>query len=149
MMNDKDIAEYHKLINKLTKKKEEKTMKLFVYGSLKQGYALDYVLKKSKKIGNYITKAKGFMMTGFWFPYVTRKENSEYKIKGELYEVNKEDLRTANRIELGAGYKFEEIDKGIFGYIYPKKKDIKSLNVITNRKEKYYEWRHTRDMQDL
>ena len=67
---------------------------------------------------------------------MTRKENSEYKIKGELYEVNKEDLRTANRIELGAGYKFEEIDKGVFGYIYPKKKDIKSLNVITNRKDK-------------
>ena len=62
MMNDKDIAEYHKLINKLNKKKEEKTMKLFVYGSLKQGYALDYVLKKSKKIGKRKTVSNVFII---------------------------------------------------------------------------------------
>lgn len=121
-------------------------MKLFVYGTLKEGYGLNHVLSKSKKIGNYITKRKGFMMTGFWYPYVWEKKNSDYSIKGELYDVDKNDLRTANRIELDAGYNFQEIDKGIFGYIYPRKQDIKSLNVITNKKEKYYEWRHTADM---
>jgi gamma-glutamylcyclotransferase (GGCT)/AIG2-like uncharacterized protein YtfP len=110
-------------------------MKLFVYGTLKEGYAL-----------NYVTQSKGFMMTGFWFPYVWEKKDSQYHIKGELYEVDKDDLRTANRIELGAGYNFKEIDKGIFGYIYPRKKDIKSLNVVTNSKDKYYEWRNFDDM---
>tara|TARA_B100001059_G_scaffold156962_1_gene156510 strand:- start:20046 stop:20417 length:372 start_codon:yes stop_codon:yes gene_type:complete len=120
-------------------------MKLFVYGTLKEGYALNYVLSKSKKIGTYITKRKGFMMTGFWFPLVWEKKDSQYKIKGELYEVNPDDLRNANRIELGAGYEFKEIDKGVFGYIYPKKKDLKSLNIITNKKEKYYEWREYDD----
>ena len=69
-------------------------------------------------------------MTGFWFPYVWEKKNSMYHIKGELYEVDKDDLYNANRIELNAGYDFKEIDKGIFGYIYPKKKDVISLNVI-------------------
>ena len=120
-------------------------MKLFVYGTLKEGYALNYVLSKSKKIGTYITKRKGFMMTGFWFPLGWEKKDSQYKIKGELYEVNPDDLRNANRIELGAGYEFKEIDKGVFGYIYPKKKDLKSLNIITNKKEKYYEWREYDD----
>lgn len=121
-------------------------MKLFVYGTLKEGYALNYVLSKSKKIGTYITKRKGLMMTGFWFPLVWEKKDSQYRIKGELYEVNADDLRNANRIELGAGYEFKEIDKGIYGYIYPKKKDLKSLNIITNKKEKYYEWREFSDM---
>ena len=121
-------------------------MKLFVYGTLKEGYALNYVLSKSKKIGTYITKRKGLMMTGFWFPLVWEKKDSQYRIKGELYEVNTDDLRNANRIELGAGYEFKEIDKGIYGYIYPKKKDLKSLNIITNKKEKYYEWREYSDM---
>lgn len=121
-------------------------MKLFVYGTLKEGYALNYVLSKSKKIGTYITKRKGLMMTGFWFPLVWEKKDSQYRIKGELYEVNADDLRNANRIELGAGYEFKEIDKGIYGYIYPKKKDLKSLNIITNKKEKYYEWREYSDM---
>jgi gamma-glutamylcyclotransferase (GGCT)/AIG2-like uncharacterized protein YtfP len=124
-------------------------MKLFVYGTLKEGYALNYVLSKSKKIGDYITQSKGFMMTGFWFPYVWEKKDSQYHIKGELYEVDKDDLRTANRIELGAGYNFKEIDKGIFGYIYPRKKDIKSLNVVTNSKDKYYEWRNFDDMPKM
>ena len=124
-------------------------MKLFVYGTLKEGYALNYVLSKSKKIGDYITKRKGFMMTGFWFPYVWEKKNSMYGIKGELYEVNKDDLYNANRIELNAGYDFKEIDKDIFGYIDPKKKDVISLNVITNKKDKYYEWRNIDDMPKM
>ena len=34
----------------------ETNMKLFVYGTLKEGYGLSYVLSKSKKLGTYITK---------------------------------------------------------------------------------------------
>ena len=102
-------------------------------------------LSKSKKIGTYITKRKGLMMTGFWFPYVWEKRNSQYHIKGELYEVDDEDFKKANQIELNAGYKLKEIDKGIFGYIYPKRVDIKSTMVNTNAKKKYYEWRHEED----
>jgi len=124
-------------------------MKLFVYGTLKEGYALSYVLSKSKKLGTYITKRKGFMMTGFWFPYVWEKRDSNYSIKGELYEVDQNDLRTANRIELSAGYELMEIDKDVWGYVYPKKKDRRSLNIIKNTKEKYYEWRNFNDMDKI
>jgi gamma-glutamylcyclotransferase (GGCT)/AIG2-like uncharacterized protein YtfP len=124
-------------------------MKLFVYGTLKEGYALNYVLSKSKKLGTYITKRKGFMMTGFWFPYVWEKRDSNYSIKGELYEVDQNDLRTANRIELSAGYELMEIDKDVWGYVYPKKKDRRSLNIIKNTKEKYYEWRNFNDMDNI
>lgn len=124
-------------------------MKLFVYGTLKEGYALSYVLSKSKKLGTYITKRKGFMMTGFWFPYVWEKRDSNYSIKGELYEVDQNDLRTANRIELSAGYELMEIDKDVWGYVYPKKKDRRSLNIIKNTKEKYYEWRNFDDMDKI
>lgn len=124
-------------------------MKLFVYGTLKEGYALNYVLSKSKKIGTYITKRKGFMMTGFWFPYVWEKRDSNYSIKGELYEVDQNDLRTANRIELGAGYELMEIDKDVWGYVYPRKKDRRSLNIIKNTREKYYEWRNFNDMDKI
>ena len=77
------------------------------------------------------------------------KEGSNYSIKGELYEVDKDDLRNANRIELGAGYEFKEIDKDVWGYVYPKKIDSKSLNIITNKDKKYYEWRNFNDMRDL
>jgi len=127
----------------------ETNMKLFVYGTLKEGYALNYVLSKSKKLGTYITKRKGFMMTGFWFPYVWEKRDSNYSIKGELYEVDQNDLRTANRIELSAGYELMEIDKDVWGYVYPKKKDRRSLNIIKNTKEKYYEWRNFNDMDNI
>jgi len=127
----------------------ETNMKLFVYGTLKEGYALSYVLSKSKKLGTYITKRKGFMMTGFWFPYVWEKRDSNYSIKGELYEVDQNDLRTANRIELSAGYELMEIDKDVWGYVYPKKKDRRSLNIIKNTKEKYYEWRNFNDMDNI
>lgn len=130
-------------------KRKGNTMKLFVYGTLKEGYALNHVLSNSKKLGEYITKKKGFMMTGFWFPYIFEKEGSNYSIKGELYEVDKDDLRNANRIELGAGYEFKEIDEDVWGYVYPKQIDSKSLNIITNKDKKYYEWRNFNDMRDL
>tara|TARA_R100000458_G_C8277031_1_gene252465 strand:+ start:1105 stop:1542 length:438 start_codon:yes stop_codon:yes gene_type:complete len=145
MMSDKDIKEFHKLMNKLQQQKVKDKVKLFVYGTLKEGFGLNHILSKSKKIGTYITKRKGLMMTGFWFPYVWEKRNSQYHIKGELYEVDDEDFKKANQIELNAGYKLKEIDKGIFGYIYPKRVDIKSTMVNTNAKKKYYEWRHEED----
>lgn len=124
--------------------------KLFVYGTLKTGYGLNHVLSKSKLIDRcYVTKRKGFEMTGFWFPYIFESNNSVFGVKGELYEVDQNDFRTANRIELGAGYKLKEIDKNIFGYVYPKPIDAKSICVIKNNKENYYEWRSTSDMHDL
>ena len=116
-------------------------MKLFVYGLLKEGFALSSVLSRSKKLGNYTTKSKGLVMSGFSYPFVWENKYSKYNIKGELYEVNQSDLKHANFIELGAGYKLKEIDKDIFGYVYPKPIELNSSNVNVNDEEKYYEWR--------
>ena len=121
--------------------------KLFVYGTLKTGYGLNHVLSNSKIIDrSYVTKRKGFEMTGFWFPYIYEKKSSLFGVKGELYEVDINDFRTANRIELGAGYKLEKIDKDVYGYVYPTKVNDLSISVIKNTKDNYYEWRSTSDM---
>ena len=90
-------------------------MKLFVYGTLKKGYGLHHVLSRSLRIGSYITKQKGFRMTGFWYPFIFKDKTSKFSIKGELYDVDQNDFITANRIELGAGYELKEIDKDIYG----------------------------------
>ena len=121
-------------------------MKLFVYGTLKRGYGLNHVLSRSLRIGDYITKQKGFRMTGFWYPFIFRDKTSKFSIKGELYDVDQNDFRTANRIELGAGYKLEEIDKDVYGYVYPTKVEDLSISVIKNTKDNYYEWRSTSNM---
>tara|TARA_E500000318_G_scaffold110262_2_gene125227 strand:- start:620 stop:1003 length:384 start_codon:yes stop_codon:yes gene_type:complete len=121
-------------------------MKLFVYGTLKKGYGLHHVLSRSLRIGSYITKQKGFRMTGFWYPFIFKDKTSKFSVKGELYDVDQNDFITANRIELGAGYELKEIDKDIYGYVYPTKVDDLSISVIKNKKDNYYEWRSTSDM---
>ena len=121
-------------------------MKLFVYGTLKKGYGLHHVLSRSLRIGSYFTKQKGVRMTGFWYPFIFKDKTSKFSIKGELYDVDQNDFITANRIELGAGYELKEIDKDIYGYVYPTKVDDLSISVIKNKKDNYYEWRSTSDM---
>ena len=60
-------------------------IKLFVYGTLKTGYGLNHVLSKSKLIDrSYITKRKGFEMTGFWFPYIFESKDSVFKVKANF-----------------------------------------------------------------
>ena len=121
-------------------------MKLFVYGTLKKGYGLHHVLSRRLRIGSYFTKQKGVRMTGFWYPFIFKDKTSKFSIKGELYDVDQNDFITANRIELGAGYELKEIDKDIYGYVYPTKVDDLSISVIKNKKDNYYEWRSTSDM---
>ena len=112
-------------------------MQLFVYGTLKKGFGLNSVLSNSKYLKKYTTKP-GYMMSGHSFPLVWKDKNSDYKIKGELYEVTESDLTFANAIELGAGYKLEKIDKDIYAYIYPHPWIVSSPQV--KLKDNYYEW---------
>ena len=113
---------------------------MFVYGLLKEGYGLNYVLSNSNKMGTYVTKRSGLMMTGLSYPWVWEKETSKYNIKGELYDMNKLDLQAANSIEFSAGYHLKEIDSGIYGYIYPEEISTKSSMINMNTEKKYYEW---------
>jgi len=115
-------------------------LKLFVYGLLKEGYGLNYILSNSNKMGTYVTKRSGLMMTGLSYPWVWEKETSKYNIKGELYDMNKLDLQAANSIEFSAGYYLKEIDSGIYGYIYPEEISTISSMINMNTEKKYYEW---------
>ena len=74
------------------------TKKLFVYGSLKKGGHLDYVLKKSKFIGEYTTKSKGYSMTGFWYPFVFKMEMGIFK-KRKLFLEDFLHLRLGGNME--------------------------------------------------
>ncbi len=123
-------------------------LKLFVYGTLKKGFGLNSILTNSKFLGEHITKP-GYSMSGVSFPLVWKDKNSNYKIKGELYEPTKSDLRFANNIEMGAGYNLEEIEKGIYAYIYPNPWIMKSPQVKLNTDKKYYEWRSRDEMYSV
>lgn len=68
-------------------------MKLFVYGSLREGKGLNYLLKDSTFLGQYKTQGEFYMfgLKSGAFPYVTDEQLDEScqptKIIGEVYEV--------------------------------------------------------------
>ena len=123
--------------------------KLFVYGSLKKDGNLHPALDDSKFLGDYITESNGYVMTSagnFPFVFYTTPKNP-FHIKGELYEVDKKVLNLTHRIEVGAGYDFKEIDKGIYGYLYPTPIIGETSNSIrVNEDEKYFEWLNSADL---
>ena len=117
---------------------------LFVYGTLKSDGTLHQAISDGKFLGEYVTKANGFVMTSagggsFPFVYYTDRKNP-YKIKGELYNVTEDIKKRCNFIECGAGYTFREIDQNVFGYIYPEKIGTPSNSIRVNEDEKYFEW---------
>lgn len=61
---------------------------LFVYGSMKKGFRNHFRMEKENFIGNAITKEKYSMYpdSNYSFPYAI-KENQEFNLKGELYEI--------------------------------------------------------------
>lgn len=75
-------------------------MKLFVYGTLKEGFRLHYVLKGSKKLEGQriINGFKLIPMPGF--PAAVLDPDSS--ISGEVYEVTDENvIKSLDRIESG------------------------------------------------
>lgn len=72
-------------------------MKVFVYGTLKNGNRLHGALSSSEYMGAAITKHPAYdMYHGGGFPYVL---NGEHRIKGEVYEISPETLAKLDRIE--------------------------------------------------
>jgi len=121
-------------------------MKLLVYGTLKSDGGLHHALKDAKLIErNYITTAQRYVMTSQTdgFPYIYEKENGVgFSVKGELYEVNEYQLASCNAIELGAGYELKEIDKDVFGYVYPYKIGTITNSINFDYKNRYWEWKN-------
>lgn len=80
---------------------EEKT-RVFVYGTLKEGYSNhNFLLKGAKKIGKATSASKWAMIgEGMSFPYLLRRDAAEgHTIKGEVYEVTKAELEALDRLE--------------------------------------------------
>ena len=91
-------------------------MKLFVYGTLKQGYGNNRILDGATFLGN--TQAPGALYTGYSFPMAVQGEGT---IQGELWEINKEHLAMCDRLESHPRmYKRTEVRllNGVQAYIY-------------------------------
>ena len=98
-------------------------MKIFVYGTLKQGEYNHKCLKNSTYIDDAMLKGFTLYDTGYGYPAAVEEEYS--CITGEVYEVSEQDYKYIRSMELGAGY--DEIDLGEFIiYTFPKER-IKHL----------------------
>jgi len=82
--------------------------KVFVYGSLKNGYGNNRLLQSSEYCGQDITSSADFKMISLCsFPGVIHSENG-FHISGELYRVNDKTLQSLDRLEgNGSFYKRE------------------------------------------
>ena len=83
---------------------------VFVYGSLKKGFGNHRLLENSKYIAKGGTVSEGFDMGSCGgFPGVT--SGGEYRIYGELYEVDDDTFERLDTLEgNGHFYEREEID---------------------------------------
>lgn len=105
----KDFEDFSSFLNDETSP-NEKTYKVFVYGSLLRGFGNHRLLKDSKLLGVNSTKKRYKMISLGGFPGVlkARKEELHKKflfknIIGELYEVDAFTLRALDALE-GNGY---------------------------------------------
>jgi len=80
--------------------------KIFVYGTLLNGFENHFYLKNARLIGKAFTKEQ-YHMTVAFIPFVSDDghENSNY-IFGEVYEVDETDLRRVDQLE-GHPYMYE------------------------------------------
>lgn len=94
---------------------------VFVYGTLKKGYGNHSLLQTSKFIGEGVTTWCWYEMYDGSFPYVVFHGNGlNNAIKGEVYEVNDNTLRTLDHLE-GVDYNhyirhYTKVDVGSKSY---------------------------------
>ncbi len=99
-------------------------VKVFVYGTLKKGFSLNYLLANSIFIGE--ASLNGYDMYSLTsFPFITKGKG---KVYGEVYEVSEDLLKRLDMIE--GGYVRKEVEVEILGkkmkvYTYVKDIDIK------------------------
>ena len=62
--------------------------RIFVYGSLKQGYALHFLLADQHFIGEARTAAEYRLLDRGTYPVLVKVEDSGQAVKGELYDVD-------------------------------------------------------------
>lgn len=72
--------------------------KVFVYGTLKNGYGNHYLLRDSAFLGKGTTIEDHFTMFDGGFPYVINE--GRFHVRGEVYEVNNERvMESLDRLE--------------------------------------------------
>ena len=78
-------------------KQKNKTMKVFVYGTLKKGGGNNAFLQNSKYLGTGWSHDKYRLFTDGSLPYVDKVENNY--IKGEVYEVDEWTFMCLDNLE--------------------------------------------------
>lgn len=98
---------------------------VFVYGTLKKGFGLNYLLDSSKFIGE--AKLEGYEMYSLvsFAPFIVKGDG---KVYGEVYEISEDLLKKLDKFE--ARYNRKEVEVEILGekmkvYVYIIKMDIK------------------------
>ena len=90
---------------------------IFVYGTLKKGFALNYLFVDSIFVGE--ANLKGYEMYSLaFFPVITKGDGEIY---GEVYNISKDLLKKLDTVEIG--YRREEVNVEINGkkvkaYVY-------------------------------
>ncbi len=116
-----------------------KEMRLFVYGTLKQGFHNNLFLKDCQLIKYMKLKHHALVDLGHGFPYMIESQQREY-VYGELYRVNRGVLKKIDVLE-GVPNLYErkytilvnKDDEEIYTYYYVSKmKDISHLKVKYN-----------------
>ena len=73
------------------KLKKSKTYKLFLYGTLRRGEALHYILEKFNPIFKGLGILKEYKMyCNYFYPFIIKGSESD-KVIGEVYEFSEED----------------------------------------------------------
>ncbi len=74
--------------------------KLFVYGTLKRGFANHFYLQGAKFLGEARTKERYPMVAPKRsYPYLIDRPGIGYHIEGELYEIDHRILKRIDRLE--------------------------------------------------
>tara|TARA_R100000935_G_C2839057_1_gene169940 strand:+ start:1260 stop:1610 length:351 start_codon:yes stop_codon:yes gene_type:complete len=71
--------------------------KVFVYGTLKEGFSNHFILRETVKIGSGLTKKK-YAMYSHGIPFLVENEKVS-KITGELYMVDKTTFEVLDMLE--------------------------------------------------
>ena len=108
---------------------------IFVYGTLKKGFGLNYLMDSSKFVGESSLEDYEMYSLMSFAPFITKGNG---KVFGEVYEISENLLRKIDLFE--AKYNREEVDIEVSGkkmkaYVYVIKIDIKKkgLPFLLNR----------------
>lgn len=110
---------------------------VFVYGTLKRGYALNQALSRSLFISKATTGPQYTLLSGPMFPFLVERKG--IGARGELYMVDDKTLQDLDRIEGHPNfYKRQKIkvrdefgrELEAFAYIHPDNKRVSDFHEV-------------------